>query len=223
MSSSAGRVLQIFKGDYSGSVQYDPMDCVLYQGSTYVCKATTQGNAPTDTTYWQLQARGVSNAAGLSYSNSTSGLTATNVQAAIDEEATKMNKTSAAKTGSGTTVTNTIAANTSLDDAVGTLLNNDAALNTALTNKAGKSEVLRYVSKSFTWSGTAAANTLLSVGLLSNLVPAGKTFLFAVCSGAGGSDSATTGGFTVVNGTELVFVPQVAATNGTVEYIIVYI
>ena len=132
MSSSAGRVLQIFKGDYSGSVQYDPLDCVLYQGSTYVCKATTQGNAPTNTTYWQLQAQGATNAAGLSYNNATSGLTATDVQAAIDEEAAKMNKTSVSKTGSGTTVTNTIAANTTLDNAVETLLNNDNALNTAL-------------------------------------------------------------------------------------------
>lgn len=45
-------------------------------------------------------------------------------------------KTSAAKTGSGTTVTSTIAASTSMDNAIGTLLNNDAALNTAISGKS---------------------------------------------------------------------------------------
>lgn len=44
-------------------------------------------------------------------------------------------KTSATKTGSGTTVTNSIAANTSLDNAVGTLLNNDNALKSALSDR----------------------------------------------------------------------------------------
>lgn len=38
-------------------------------------------------------------------------------------------KTAAAKTGSGSTVTNTIAANTTMDNAIGTLLNNDYKMN----------------------------------------------------------------------------------------------
>lgn len=164
MSSSAGRVLQIFKGDYSGSVQYDPLDCVLYQGSTYVCKATTQGNAPTNTTYWQLQAQGATNAAGLSYNNATSGLTATDVQAAIDEEAAKMNKTSVSKTGSGTTVTNTIAANTTLDNAVETLLNNDNALNNDLASKASQSDVNQLKGTTFDDSTELTEGSAYDVG-----------------------------------------------------------
>lgn len=40
--------------------------------------------------------------------------------------------TYAAKTGSGTTVTSTIVANTTMDNAIGTLLNNDVALKSAL-------------------------------------------------------------------------------------------
>jgi hypothetical protein len=40
-------------------------------------------------------------------------------------------KTAAAKTGSGSTVTNTVAASTTMDNAIGTLLNNDHALNSA--------------------------------------------------------------------------------------------
>lgn len=47
-------------------------------------------------------------------------------------------KTNAAKTGSGTTVTDTIPASTTMDNSIGTLLNNDVALN---TNKAEKSAV----------------------------------------------------------------------------------
>ena len=42
-------------------------------------------------------------------------------------------KTAAAKTGSGSTVTNTIAANTTIDNAIGTLLNNDYKINSDLT------------------------------------------------------------------------------------------
>ena len=42
-------------------------------------------------------------------------------------------KTGAAKTGSGTTVTDTIAKSTTIDNAIGTLLNNDCALNSSLT------------------------------------------------------------------------------------------
>lgn len=45
-------------------------------------------------------------------------------------------KTSVAKTGSGTTVTKTIATNTSLNDVVATLLNNDSALESKLTPSA---------------------------------------------------------------------------------------
>lgn len=58
MSASAGRVLLIFKGDYSALTTYTAMDCVFYNGSTYVCKQTSVGNLPTDTTYWQIQCQG---------------------------------------------------------------------------------------------------------------------------------------------------------------------
>lgn len=47
-------------------------------------------------------------------------------------------KTAAAKTGSGSTVTNTIAANTTIDNAIGTLLNNDYKINASLTEKVAQ-------------------------------------------------------------------------------------
>ena len=38
---------------------YEPLDIVLYSGSTFICLADTQGNTPTenDTTYWGLMAK----------------------------------------------------------------------------------------------------------------------------------------------------------------------
>ena len=64
MSASAGRVLLIHKGNYDSSATYNPMDEVLYEGSTYVCKATSTGNAPTNTTYWQMMAQKGENGSG---------------------------------------------------------------------------------------------------------------------------------------------------------------
>jgi hypothetical protein len=57
MSAIAGRVLQIHKGAYDAATAYSPLDEVLYQGSTYVCKQNSTGNLPTNTTYWQLVAQ----------------------------------------------------------------------------------------------------------------------------------------------------------------------
>ena len=54
MSASAGKVLMIPKGDYDPTATYTMLDVVSYQGKSYVAKQTTTGNAPTDTTYWQL-------------------------------------------------------------------------------------------------------------------------------------------------------------------------
>ena len=53
MSSSAGRVLLIPKGEYNSATQYSLLDVVTYEHDSYVAKQTTQGNAPTNTTYWQ--------------------------------------------------------------------------------------------------------------------------------------------------------------------------
>ena len=54
MSTSAGRVLMIPKGNYDPTATYTMLDVVSYQGKSYVAKQTTTGNAPTNTTYWQL-------------------------------------------------------------------------------------------------------------------------------------------------------------------------
>ena len=54
MSASAGKVLWIPKGDYDNSVTYQVLDWVRYNDKGYVCKKTSLGHLPTDTTYWQL-------------------------------------------------------------------------------------------------------------------------------------------------------------------------
>ena len=61
MSASAGRVLLLFKGEYDGSATYAPMDVVKYGVSSFVCKQESTGNLPTNTTYWQVLAQGISN------------------------------------------------------------------------------------------------------------------------------------------------------------------
>ena len=54
MSASAGRVLLMPKGAYAAGTTYQVMDSVTYNGNSYVCKQTSTGNLPTNTTYWQI-------------------------------------------------------------------------------------------------------------------------------------------------------------------------
>lgn len=51
--TNAGRVLLIPRGDYNAATTYTMLDVVYYQGRSYVCKQTSTGNLPTNTTYWQ--------------------------------------------------------------------------------------------------------------------------------------------------------------------------
>lgn len=54
--TAIGRVVPSYTGDWSVSQEYSKLDCVLYNGSTYIALQTTIGNLPTNTTYWQLLA-----------------------------------------------------------------------------------------------------------------------------------------------------------------------
>ncbi len=84
----AGRVAVVPKGEFSASLAYKRLDMVLYDGNGYIAKKETTGNLPTDTEYWMLSVQGLSgNAEKIIYVNTESGLTAENVQAAIDEMA----------------------------------------------------------------------------------------------------------------------------------------
>ena len=58
----AGRVLIKFRGNYDSTVSYSPLDAVFYpeENSTYVCTQLSLGNLPTNTTYWQIMAKGLS-------------------------------------------------------------------------------------------------------------------------------------------------------------------
>lgn len=53
MSRSAGRVLIRPLGDYDAIETYEVLDCVEYEGTSYLCKQTSTGNLPTNKTYWQ--------------------------------------------------------------------------------------------------------------------------------------------------------------------------
>lgn len=54
ITQDLGKVAYLSKGAYNSATQYEKNDVVTYQGSSYVSLQSTQGNAPTNTTYWQL-------------------------------------------------------------------------------------------------------------------------------------------------------------------------
>lgn len=60
MSSSAGKVLILPKGEYNNATQYQMLDAVRYNGSLYIAKQTTIGHVPEDGEYWMLSAIGAS-------------------------------------------------------------------------------------------------------------------------------------------------------------------
>ena len=57
-----GKVALTWKGTYSGLTAYEPKDIVEYTTggitSSYICKVSSTGNAPTDAGYWSLMAKG---------------------------------------------------------------------------------------------------------------------------------------------------------------------
>ena len=51
-----GRVSIILKGEYNSTTNYQKLDIVSYNGSSYACLKESVGVLPTDTNYWQLVA-----------------------------------------------------------------------------------------------------------------------------------------------------------------------
>lgn len=51
-----GRVAMVSKGEYSSATNYERLDIVTYQGSSYVCKKDSIGNLPTNTEYFDILA-----------------------------------------------------------------------------------------------------------------------------------------------------------------------
>jgi hypothetical protein len=61
--ANLGKVMTVFRGAYNVSTQYERLDVVTYNSSSWVAKQTTTGHTPpTDgsesNTYWQLMAKG---------------------------------------------------------------------------------------------------------------------------------------------------------------------
>lgn len=58
-TKNLGRIRQVYKGTWSDSLDYEFLDTVYYQGTSYVCISTTgvvAGTALTNTTGWQVLA-----------------------------------------------------------------------------------------------------------------------------------------------------------------------
>ena len=82
--TSLGRILPIFKGEYSNSIKYNKLDIVLYNGNSFVSKIDNNiGIIPTDNNYWQLVATGI-NDVDATIEISEVG-TEANVEASLDE------------------------------------------------------------------------------------------------------------------------------------------
>ena len=74
-------------GNYNSTTQYHIFDLVYYNGSSYLCRRDCKNQTPSaNSQYWQLYAlAGDNDAAHILYDNSSSGISASNVQDALDE------------------------------------------------------------------------------------------------------------------------------------------
>ena len=124
----------------------------------------------------------------------------TNIEAETVGAALKrVGELSTTKTGSGTTVTTTIQSGTSIDDCIGTLLNNDNALNTSLGGlkfrvSSGK---LQYSTNGQTWIDIGGGTTMKCIATVTgtgngsvtlstyNYAPASAEDYFVIVSGLG--------------------------------------
>ncbi len=77
------------RGAYDSTADYNVLDLVSYQGSSYLCRTACKNKVPTNTTYWQVFADIPTDADDISYDNISSKLSSTRVQGAIDELANK--------------------------------------------------------------------------------------------------------------------------------------
>ena len=172
MSTSAGRVLLLHKGDYDSSETYNPMDEVIYQGSTYVCKQTSTGNAPTNTSYWQMLAQKGENGSGIP----TGGTTG--------QVLTKKSSTNYDADWEDTF---------SIEDAKDAHILKGKNL-APLTLKSGSKNSVVYTvnaDKTISTSGTASADTYITVCDYIDLIPyLDTTVVFSGCTG-GSSDWST--------------------------------
>ena len=63
-----------YRGNFSASTAYVANDVVFFNGSSYIAKQSTTGNAPTNTTYWGLLAqKGTDGTDGTNGTNGTNG------------------------------------------------------------------------------------------------------------------------------------------------------
>ena len=63
--NDAGRIGFVMRGEYDSASEYDFLDVVFFNDSSYVAKKITIGNEPTDSNeYWQILTRNSTNKLG---------------------------------------------------------------------------------------------------------------------------------------------------------------
>lgn len=87
----AGRVAIVPKGEWVSTATYEKLDFVRYKGDSYIARKSSTGVIPENNDeYWMLSVAGGGDSADLiSYDNTDSGLSATDMQSAIDELASE--------------------------------------------------------------------------------------------------------------------------------------
>lgn len=56
-----GKITFAFKGAYDSRKEYEPLDLVGFEGSTYICKTPVRALSPNNTEYWDLFMQGLPN------------------------------------------------------------------------------------------------------------------------------------------------------------------
>lgn len=83
-----GRVSVLFKGEYEPTTNYEKLDIVSYNGSSYACLKESVGVLPTDTNYWQLVAergqQGIQGERGLQGEQGIQGVAGENGKDGVD-------------------------------------------------------------------------------------------------------------------------------------------
>lgn len=59
-----GKITFAFKGSYDSKKNYEPLDLVGFDGSTYICKENIKGFSPAHNEYWDLFIQGLPNVTG---------------------------------------------------------------------------------------------------------------------------------------------------------------
>lgn len=175
--ASAGKVSPIAKGVWNSAVSYTRLDIVTNTTNTkaYIARKDNINTSLDNTEYWQVLVDVIDSADKVNYNNATSGLTATKVQAAIDEVAGKIKdfKTTAKNTTYDNTASGLTAADVqdALDELAGKEIDIDTAMSDTSTNAVQNKVIKKYVDDNKANKYTTESKTLSATNWVGSQAP----------------------------------------------------